>query len=67
MEAYYSDIAPETIISPTDIALANDNNFRGWTKHCDVYNGDGHLTFFSTSGLENARIPLFVKNGLWYT
>ena len=28
VETYYSDIAPETIISPTDIALANDNNFR---------------------------------------
>ena len=67
VDTYYSEMAPETIISPTDIALSQDNNFRGWTKHCDVYKGDGYIKFFSMPGLENAKISLYMKNGLWYT
>lgn len=65
--AYYSPSAPETIVSPTDIALSPSNNFTGWNKHCDVYKGEGILSFFSTSGLEQAKIHLVMQNGLWYS
>lgn len=62
VDTYFSEHAPETIISPTDIALSADNNFRGWTKHCDVYKGEGYINFFSESGLEDAKMSLLMKN-----
>ena len=46
VDTYFSEIAPDTIISPTDIAMSTGNNFRGWTKHCDVYKGKGYIIFF---------------------
>ena len=63
----YCPASPETIVSPTDIAMSQQNNFKAWSQYSDVTTGRGKLTFYTRSGLGRAQLNLVMKNGLWYS
>ena len=64
---YYCPDVTETIVSPTDITLSHKNNFTAWSQFSDVITGTGNLTFYTKSGLGQAKLSLFMMNGLWYS
>ena len=57
----------ETIISPNDITLSQQNDFEAWGKYCNVKTGCGQLAFFISAGIGKASIPTCMRNGLWYS
>ena len=67
VKTFYCPDSPETIVSPTDVALSQNNLFTTWTQYSDVLQGEGYLRFATSSGLDRATVPLFMKNGLWFT
>ena len=64
---YFCPDVTETIVSPTDITLSHKNNFTAWSQFSDVITGTGNLTFYTKSGLGQAKLSLFMTNGLWYS
>ena len=67
VKTYFCHEVDETIVSPTDITLSKQNQFVAWEKYCHVVDGKGRLTFYTSSGLGQATIPMVMRNGLWYT
>ena len=57
----------ETIVSPTNITLSQQNNFSAWSQYSGIIAGKGNLTFYTKSGICQAKLFLFMTNGLWYS
>ena len=64
---YFCPDVPETIVSPTDITMSRQNNFTAWSQYCNVVTANGHLNFYTISGIGKACMPIFMRNGLWYS
>jgi hypothetical protein len=66
VQCYYSPQAPETIVSPTDIVVTNNNQYKTWTQHADLSTNTGYIEFSNPSTELLTIFPLTNKNGLWY-
>ena len=67
VKTYYCPQIEETIVSPSDIAMSQQNQLVAWEKYCNVVNGQGHLTFYTSSGIGKVTISILMRNGLGYT
>mmetsp|Transcript_14552 Transcript_14552/g.20797 ORF Transcript_14552/g.20797 Transcript_14552/m.20797 type:complete len:1557 (+) Transcript_14552:1335-6005(+) len=66
VSCYYSHQASETLISPTDVVLNHIGTYKAWGQHADLDTGTGAITFYNRNGVNHARYPLFMRNGLWF-
>ena len=62
---FYSAESNERVISPQDVCDSN-KDFTIFTQQGDIETGEGYLLFQSTTGLQQALIPLEEHNQLWY-
>ena len=70
VRCYYSSVAADTIISPSDIVLNHMSSFKAWSQYSDLTSGTGYIDFIpnttSTQDAEALRFPLTASNGLWF-
>jgi hypothetical protein len=53
-------------MSPTDIVVTNNNQYKTWTQHADLSTNTGYIEFSNPSTELLTIFPLTNKNGLWY-
>ena len=66
VKVFYSPNISETILSPGDITIAEDNNFVQWNQLCDHEKGRGSIRFSSRSGIQQSIVNTYLRNGIWY-
>jgi hypothetical protein len=66
IKCYFSQNAPETIISPSDIVMNHMSTYHAWTQHADLMTNRGHITFINNDTKNTTVFPLINRNGLWY-
>jgi hypothetical protein len=66
IKCYFSQNAPETIISPSDIVMNHMSTYHAWTQHADLTTNKGHITFINNDTEHTTVFPLINRNGLWY-
>ena len=57
VKTYFCAEVQETIISPNDITLSQQNDFEAWGKYCNVKTGSGQLTFSHHQALAKLVFP----------
>jgi hypothetical protein len=67
IKCFYSPMAVDTIISPTDIVLNHITEYHSWTHHADMSTGQGHVAFINKNNNTSLIFPLVEQNGLWYS
>lgn len=67
IRTYYSSTADETIVSPGDVTISDDNPFHIWTQVSNIKTGRGHIKFRSEDGVFEPSLNIVLCNGLWYT
>ena len=63
---YYSPMATETVVSPTDIIFSNANKYDSWWQNNNCASGEGSLRFYNSDGLATSTMALKMRNKLWY-
>ena len=66
IRSYYCAQVAGTIISPTDIVMAHNERFSGWTMDTDCEEGLGEFTLKSKDGLSHLHFDAYMENNLWY-
>ena len=66
VKVFYSPNISETILSPGDITVADDNNFVKWEQICDHEKAKGSIRFSSRSGIQQSVVDTYLRNGIWY-
>jgi len=59
IKVFYSPNISETILSPGDITIAEDNNFVQWNQQCDHEKGKGNIRFSSRSGIQQSIVNTY--------
>ena len=63
---FYNPDATDTILSPQAIVDDSDGRFVTWSHNGSTSAYDGHIWFYSESGLDEMSIPLTKVNGLYF-
>lgn len=66
IKCYHSDQAPETIISPSDIAMNHLSTYHSWTQYANLKTNKGYIKFINQTNGDTINYPLINQNNLWY-
>lgn len=67
VRTFYSEASDDTILSPGDVVMHEDNPYKIWIQYSDMEAGRGWLKFRSKDSTYETAIDTYLKNGLWYT
>jgi hypothetical protein len=66
VKCYFSPQATETIISPTDVVLNEQQSFNAWSQYSNIDSGIGYIKFHHRDTNTTTTYTFHGKNGLWY-